>query len=135
MALIDWSDEFSVKIQSIDKQHSKLIVLINDLHSAMKLGKGKEAVEVVIRDLISYTKVHFSHEEEMMQKYSYPGFSKHKSIHDDLVKQVLDIEKNFKEGKTVISQEVLNFLKKWLVDHILATDKQYSSFLTAKGAV
>ncbi len=134
MALIDWSDDYSVKVQSIDKQHQKLVELINSLHSAMKQGKGKEAIEIVIRDLISYTKVHFAHEESLMEKYSYPGFLKHKAVHDELVKQVMEIEKNFREGKTIISQDILNFLKRWLVDHILAADKQYSSLLTGKGA-
>ncbi|MHB1687843.1 MAG: bacteriohemerythrin [Ignavibacteriaceae bacterium] len=133
MALINWSDEYSVKIKSIDRQHSKLIDLINELHSAMKEGKGKEFIGKAIDKLIDYTQVHFKHEESLMEKYSYPGYLKHKSLHDDLVRQVLEIKKNFSEGKVVLSQEVLNFLKKWLVEHIVGTDKQYTSFLNIKG--
>ena len=133
MALLDWSDEYSVKIKSIDQQHSKLVDLINQLHSAMKDGKGKDVIGKVISELISYTQVHFAHEESLMSKYSYPGYVKHKSLHDELVKQVLEIEKEFKSGKTVISQNVLNFLKKWLVEHIVGTDKLYTAFMNSKG--
>lgn len=133
MALLNLSDEYSVKTKSIDQQHSKLIDLINQLHSAMKEGKGKEAIGKVINELISYTQVHFSHEESLMSKYSYPGYIKHKSMHDELVKQVLETEKEFKAGKTVISQDVLNFLKKWFVEHIIGTDKLYTNFMKSKG--
>lgn len=135
MALINWSDEYSVKINSIDQQHSKLVELINQLHSAMKEGKGKEAIGRIISELISYTKVHFTHEESLMVKHSYPGYLKHKALHDELVNQVLEIEKELKSGKTVISQDVLNFLKKWLVEHIVGTDKQYTTFMNSKGVV
>jgi len=135
VALINWSDEYSVKINSIDQQHSKLVELINQLHSAMKEGKGKEAIGRIISELISYTKVHFTHEESLMVKHSYPGYLKHKALHDELVNQVLEIEKELKSGKTVISQDVLNFLKKWLVEHIVGTDKQYTTFMNSKGVV
>ncbi len=133
MALIDWEDNFSVNIKSIDQQHIMLVALINDLHAAMKLGKGKEAINTVVHELLEYTKVHFSHEEAIMKYNAYPAYAEHKAKHDALVKQVVDIENNLKAGKVVVSQDVLNFLKKWLVEHILETDKKYSSFLNGKG--
>ena len=133
MALIDWQDDFSVNIKSVDQQHIMLVALINDLHSAMKQGKGKEAISTVVHELLEYTKVHFSYEEGLMKNNSYPGYIEHKAKHDALVKQVVEIDDNLKAGKVVISQDVLNFLKKWLVEHILDTDKKYSSFLNGKG--
>ena len=133
MALIDWKDAFSVNIKSIDQQHIMLVALINDLHSAMKLGKGKEAIITVVHELLEYTKVHFSHEEQLMKNNSYPGYIDHKAKHDALVNQVVDIDNNLKSGKVVISQDVLNFLKKWLVEHIIETDKKYTTFLNNKG--
>ncbi len=133
MALINWSNDYSVKVKSIDNQHMKLVELINVLHSAMKEGRGKEVLGKVINELIEYTQTHFSHEEELMKKYSYPEYAKHKSIHDDLVKQVTELDNNVKAGKAVISQEVLNFLKNWLVNHIVEKDKLLGNFLNTKG--
>ena len=36
MALIEWSDDLSVKVKELDVQHQKLIAMINDLNDAMK---------------------------------------------------------------------------------------------------
>ncbi len=35
MALFTWGEQFSVKIESIDEQHKKLIGLLNDAHEAL----------------------------------------------------------------------------------------------------
>ena len=33
----------------------------------------------------------------------------------------------------MLSMEVMNFLKNWLVKHIMGTDKHYGPYLNAKG--
>jgi hemerythrin len=57
MDLINWSNDYSVNIKDIDDQHVKLVNLINDLHSAMKLGKGGESLNRVISELVSYKNI------------------------------------------------------------------------------
>lgn len=42
MALMTWSSAFSVKIKQFDDQHIKLVNMVNELHDAMKEGKGNE---------------------------------------------------------------------------------------------
>jgi hemerythrin len=135
LALITWTDALSVNIKAIDDQHKKLITLINDLHSAMGSGKGKEAIGTVLDGLVEYTKTHFAYEEALMQKHNYVGYLGHKSQHDELTKQVLDLQSRYKEGKTLVTVEVMNFLKDWLSNHIQNTDKKYTSFLNSKGVV
>jgi hemerythrin len=46
---------------------------------------------------------------------------------------VLDLEDRYNNGGLVVSFEITTFLKKWLIDHIQGTDKEYSDFLIAKG--
>ena len=43
MAIIQWNDSLSVNVVEIDKQHQKLVAMINDLNDAMRQGKGKDA--------------------------------------------------------------------------------------------
>jgi hemerythrin len=133
MALFNWSNEYSVNIKEIDEQHKVLISLINELHDKMKVGKAKEVLGDILDKLIDYTVYHFKHEENLFASNGYPDSNIHKTVHVGLVQQVKEIKKNFEGGKVVLSMEVMNFLKGWLGNHILGTDKKYSSYLNSKG--
>jgi hemerythrin len=133
MALFNWSDEYSVNIKEIDEQHKVLISLINELHDKMRVGKAKEILAEILEKLIHYTNYHFKYEENLFTSHGYPDSSIHKTVHIGLVHQVKEIKSNFDSGKVVLSMDVMNFLKGWLGNHILGTDKKYSSYLTSKG--
>ena len=135
MNLITWSDTMSVNIKSIDEEHKKLVNMINELHSAMGSGKGKDIMGKILIGLADYTKTHFALEENLMQKHAYPGYLNHKGQHDALTKQVNDLYIKFQEGKAMITIEVMHFLKDWLTNHIQNTDKKYAPFLNNKGVV
>lgn len=133
MALINWSNNYSVNIKDIDDQHVKLVNLINDLHSSMKVGKGGESLQRVVSELVSYTKYHFSFEEKLMSRHNYPDISQHKILHSNFTKKVDEFENELKNGNSFISQEVIMFLKSWLINHIKGTDKSYSTFFNKAG--
>lgn len=133
MALINWNESYSVKIKEIDSQHKKLVDLINQLHDKMKEGKGKDAVGSVLDELVKYTVYHFSYEESLFAKYSYPEMRTHARSHSDLIEQVKVYVKDFQAGNGVLPMDLMSFLKKWLVDHISGEDKKYTPFLNAKG--
>lgn len=133
MALITWSDKYSVKVKSIDLQHKKLVELINELHEALAAAKAKEVLSKILQDLINYTKDHFSYEEQLLNKNNYPALFGHKQEHTNLTNKVVDFQNQFLAGRTSISIEMMNFLRDWLVNHINGTDKKYSEFLASKG--
>ncbi|HYA86104.1 MAG TPA: bacteriohemerythrin [Nitrospirota bacterium] len=133
MALITWSNDLSVNIKEFDEEHKKLISMVNDLHSAMGSGKGKEVMGPILVRLVDYTKTHFAAEEQLMRKHEYPGYVSHKSLHDDLTKQVMDLQNKFQEGRMLVTVQVMNFLKDWLSNHIQNTDKKYGPYLNGKG--
>ncbi|MBF0343128.1 MAG: hemerythrin family protein [Nitrospirae bacterium] len=133
MAFIDWSSKIAVNVTEIDKQHKKLVDIVNELYSAMTGGKGAAVMGKVLTELIDYTKYHFATEEKMIVQYKYSDNNTHKSEHDKLTKQVLDLKKQFDEGKMVVTVEVMNFLKNWLGEHILNKDKLLAAFLNQKG--
>ena len=133
MAIIEWKDEYSVGIQSIDQQHKIWVGLINKLHDAMKKGEGKKALADIYKEIVEYTKTHLKNEEALFDKFGYTDTAAHKLIHSKLTEQVIEKQKDIEDGKTVITMDVMNFLKSWLIDHIQNTDKKYSAFLISKG--
>ena len=132
MAFIEWSEEYSVRNEMIDEEHRKLIILINALHEAIKIGKGNDFVGKILLKLIDYTKIHFAHEEELMTRHHYPLLYKQKTEHKILTKEVADLYIDFLTGKKIPSNELLHFLKNWLIDHIFNFDKELGDFLLAK---
>jgi hemerythrin-like metal-binding protein len=133
MPLIEWSEEYSVHISSIDSQHRKLFQMLNDLYEAMRSGKGNSAAPAVLRGLIAYTKEHFAEEERLMKSSNYPRYPEHKAEHDKLTAEVVRLVKEFDSGKTRLSVPLLEFLRTWLQSHIHGSDKQYSSHLQMAG--
>ncbi len=133
MAFMNWKDDFAVNVKEVDAQHKKLLELLNRLFDAMKVGKGREALGGILKELIDYTVYHFGTEERLFQQYGYPEYAKHKKEHDDLTKQAVELKTAFDAGQKMITIDVMNFLKDWLNVHILQEDKKFGPFLNKKG--
>ena len=132
MAYIEWEDSFSVGVEIFDNEHKKLIEIINRLHLALLMKETDAVMGKTLKDLIDYTITHFAHEEDNMSKTAYPDFFKHKKEHDELIKKVQDYKTQIESGKTTISLSIMNFLKEWLMGHILGTDMKYKDFFAGK---
>jgi hemerythrin-like metal-binding protein len=130
---MEWNDSLSVGVQQIDNEHKKLVSLVNTLNDSMKNGKSKDTLQKVFSELVDYTMTHFSNEELLMQKVNYSAFSGHKREHDDLAKKARVLKDDFTSGKMMISIEVRDFLKNWIVNHIQKTDKLYTKAMNDKG--
>lgn len=133
MALANWRDDYSVNIKQIDDQHKKLFDYVNEIHEAMKTKKTKDELGGIIKKLAGYTVTHFKVEENYFEKYDYPEKAVHKVEHDVFVDKVKGFQKDLDSGKLLLSLEIINFLRDWLVNHIKGTDKKYSAFLNEKG--
>lgn len=135
MASLTWNEKYSVNIKEIDEQHKRLLALVGDLHQAMLAGKGKQALAKVLNGLISYTASHFAAEERLMQAHGYPEYEEHRGIHARMTQKVLDIQKQYQDGKINITLETMKFLEDWVAKHIMGTDKKYGPYLNSKGVL
>lgn len=132
--LLEWSEKLEIGIPSIDAQHKKLVGMLNELYAGFVAGTAKAVMGPVLDQLIDYTVTHFSHEEKFFDQTGYPETTHHKREHEMLVKKVLEVQKQFKTDKnSVLTQDVMAFLRNWLVDHILGTDKRYVPHLKEHG--
>ncbi len=131
MALLEWNDELSVGIEMIDKQHKILIRAINLLAMAVKHNSSHSLMSDIFRTLVDYTDTHFAYEEELFDRFGYPETEDHKAKHRALLHKVVDLKARWDAGESQIGPEVLKFLVDWLRNHILGSDKKYSSFLVS----
>jgi len=128
-----WNDKLSVGVKVIDDDHKQLVGLANQLYDAIAAKRGKQELEAILNGLVDYTTFHFTREEELFAKTSYPDAARHKVQHDDLTRQVLQIQARYHAGSTALTLEVMVFLKDWLYDHILGSDLEFGPYLNSKG--
>jgi hemerythrin len=134
MPLMTWNEKMSVGVAVLDADHQKLVTTLNELFDAVHGGQGKESLGKILDALIDYTKIHFAREEKFFAQTNYADAAAHKKEHDTLTRQVLDVQQKYKAGATgLLSIEVMNFLKNWLVNHIQGVDKKYGPHLNSKG--
>jgi hemerythrin-like metal-binding protein len=133
MAIVNWTDSMSVKIESIDNQHKRLFDLINEFYDKLSSEDKHENLIKLIHGMRDYTVLHFSNEEKYMKKFNYPDFENHQKEHAKFVGTVNEYVERVKSGKLIVSVEITNFLKNWIVDHIMVTDKKYTDFFIKNG--
>ena len=61
--LLEWNENLSVGVPSIDKQHKALLGLLNELFDATQAGRGQVVLGKVLKELADYTVYHFQYEE------------------------------------------------------------------------
>ncbi|MCL2875544.1 MAG: bacteriohemerythrin [Betaproteobacteria bacterium] len=133
MPFMPWSDELVLGIDSIDKQHRWLVDTTNRLHDELAFRYPKqEELEKILEGLMEYAINHFIVEEDLFNRYGYPEERVHRARHDEFSRYVLQLLLKCERGEQV-SDEVLEFLRTWLVKHILTEDKAYVPFLKEKG--
>ena len=132
MPFMKWDDTFSVNVKEIDLQHQKLMGMINEFYDHLR-GNAKQALNDLLASMVDYTKYHFSTEEKYFDAFAYPKGAHHKNIHEQFKAKVMDVRNRLAKGELVISMEVTNFLKDWLVEHIKGSDKKYSRWFNDHG--
>ena len=130
---LEWKDEYSVGIDSIDQQHKRLVNLINQLHTAVHYSTGEEFEREALDELVDYTKTHFSYEEGLMEQNGYPDFEPHKEQHRQMILKVEEVLAEYEQNQHTAMNSALSYLSDWLINHINGTDKEYSSYLIGKG--
>lgn len=125
-----WHDEYSVGIEEIDHQHKDLIHCISSLEQAVDKGDEKQrwsAIHYAIVQLSDYTRIHFSVEESLMHILDFPEREAHMDQHKMFVTYLRDIERK-SITQDVRQDDIVSFLRNWLLTHVLSEDKKYAEF-------
>lgn len=132
MKRLEWSQKLSLGVPQIDKQHQRLVQLANNLVAAIQTDMADDILEALFKELREYTMFHFQDEELYMQEVGYPEHEAHAKIHAELKQQVRDYQQALVDNQNVSPDEVLVFLKGWLVDHIIYKDMEIARFVSKR---
>jgi NNP family nitrate/nitrite transporter-like MFS transporter len=127
--LMTWNEELSVGIEGIDRQHRRLMRLINEVDELVQEHKTYEQLAPVLDELIDYAEGHFSHEERLLEDNDCPDIRKHKKAHGYLLEELLDWKNKAEKLKAEDLEEHMGFLRIWFPGHILGVDKKDAAYL------
>lgn len=135
MPLIDWKESFSVGHPDLDADHRNLVDLINTLHEAWRTGEDRDVLHGIFGELLMYTDYHFRREEEMLTARRYDRLDDQTREHGRLRDSVQAFRTRHLTDRTpVLTTEVEDFLKSWMMSHILEEDMRYRRLFDAPPA-
>jgi len=132
-SIMEWDETLEVHVGKIDEQHKKFINIIKSLHHAIDSDKTKNEEKEVLVELIKYTDYHFSTENDLMIKYDYPQRENHLSLHTEFTEKLKKFCVKHKEGDSTVSRDMINFLIRWIIHHIMNVDQKLGVFLNKRG--
>ena len=128
-----WDERLCVGIDVIDEDHKRLVDLVNELHRSITSQAGAEVSVAIFDRLADATRFHFAREEALLDETGYEDTAEHKRGHHDLILQIQDLKAKFRHNVlTAPPALIMDFLKDWLTEHILISDKKYVSHLSTR---
>lgn len=64
-----------------------------------------------------------------MLKYRYAQIEEHKAEHRDLISSARELQQKLLQSDQPMAEEHIEFLERWLTEHILTTDLRLGSYL------
>lgn len=132
--IIPWDDNFNTGLPKVDEQHRKLVHLLNLLASFVAFGSDIPRLNTIFDELSAYAVYHFETEEAIWHRYLADDAEEleHKQVHARFIETVQRLRGE--QGSKSIAQtteDALSFLVRWLVSHILQTDRHMAYIVLA----
>ena len=131
--IFQWRAEYNTHIKEMDAHHRELFQTANRLYEEIHSGRKKSVLAETLDFLIRYTRDHFSKEEKLMEDYDFAEYEAHTKHHERLIFEVQELKSKYDAGEIQMDMSVVNFLKDWIINHILTEDRKYGPYLNDKG--
>ena len=127
--IFHWRDEYKTNIEQMDNDHKNLFKAANKLYEGISAREDTSLLEEGLNYLIQYTQNHFADEEQLLEKYNYPELEYQKNQHERLMREVFEFQQKMAVEGNELYGRVVNFLKDWIISHILTEDRKYGPYL------
>jgi len=130
--LIEWREEFRLGLPEVDEEHRGLIDAINRLHRELVVGAAIVRVTGAIGDIHAAIASHFALEEKEMAALRYDGYLAHKTDHERLLDEILDILDEVVATDRYDPAALSARLSAWFVEHFRTHDAQLHHWLVGR---
>lgn len=128
----EWIKKYSVGVKQIDEQHQHYFELVKKIIKITEQSEiATEEIFKKIKELNDYAVYHFSTEENLFKKYSYPNADEHVAQHrafEERLDKLTNSAKKENNSRKIIL-EIAQFASSWLLNHIMNSDQKYVPYL------
>ncbi len=132
MAFLVWDENYLIGIKEIDKQHTEIAEIINQLHDLLE-SNDKKKILTLLRKLNKLVDTHFETEEKYMKEYKVFNIFSHKAQHNRLSRILDEHLEEVEEGNKELNESFVTLLRDWMVNHHRFHDKKMGEELVKKG--
>ena len=126
---LEWDPKYSVDIEEIDTFQKRMFELFNQLIDMKKAKAEPKDCINMISEINEYSKLYFSTEERYLRKKGYPDFAAHSKAHRQFTKSSISLRREISEDIENLTDDVIEELRNWLINHMLTLDVLYVPFL------
>ena len=124
-----WKEEWESGHAGIDKQHRELIELGNILYDLSIQGTDDKLVLEQLDRVLNYLVKHISYEEKILVRTGYPGYERHKKIHEGLLEIAFKLRETYTQRRLRPAIFFSFFIDDFIFGHILQEDNDFFSYL------
>ena len=120
-----------IGVPEIDDEHKRLFELIGEVDTALKSDTNSVTTAMaLLNELKQYAVTHFAHEEAHMANIKDPELPRQQKEHQQFVNKVNSYRFSDITDETAreMMLELLDYLSKWLMSHILGSDIMIGQF-------
>ncbi len=128
-----WTPNLSVGVPMIDDQHKTWFEKAEKLFEAGKNHQAKEYIGELLEFLDSYTKKHFTDEEQYMLQIHYPEYEEQRRAHAAFIAQLTKLRSDYAAsgGSLLVILNANQMIVDWLTKHISVMDKKIGQFVSS----
>jgi len=124
MGIIKWDSKYEVHVRKIDRQHRKIVAILNKLYDLQNTGVDNRKIQEIFNDLRAYIETHFKTEEEYLKKTGCAELDLQKDQHNAFIDIVCSYQKQYFQEKPLALINLFNYVWDWFANHILSVDKK-----------
>ena len=126
---LTWNDSWKCGEEHIDQQHEELFYQGNEIIKSLYTNLHMENSIEQFDKLLKHIRVHFSHEEDVINHIGYPDCLQHAKIHKRLLEKGDLMKQEFKKGELTILAISEFFMTDVITEHLLEEDIKFFPYV------
>jgi hemerythrin len=124
MGIIQWDSKYEVDVKKIDRQHRKIVDILNKLYAGQEQIKEGRGMQKIFDELRKYITTHFKTEEKYLREIGCADYDLQKQEHNAFIEKICSFQQDYFQEKPMAVINLFNYVWDWFSHHILTVDKK-----------